>query len=77
MKPISVQVSEDNYEELEALAARSGRPVAELIRQAMAEYLDAERRNHALILAIERHHSGNLLRLLRDQTKGLRTRTEP
>lgn len=62
MKPISVHVSEETYEELKSLAARSGRPVAELIRQAMADYLDVERRSHASILEIEPHHSGKLLR---------------
>lgn len=62
MKPISVHVSEETYDELKSLAARSGRPVAELIRQAMADYLDLERRSHASILAIEPHDSGELLR---------------
>lgn len=62
MKPISVHVSEETYEELKSLAARSGRPVAELIRRAMADYLDLERRSHASMLAIEPHESGELLR---------------
>lgn len=61
MKPISVHVSEETYEELKSLAARSGRPVAELIRQAMASYLEAERRSHVSLLAIEPHDSGELL----------------
>jgi predicted transcriptional regulator len=62
MKPISVHVSEETYEELKSLATRSRRPVAELIRRAMADYLDLERRSHASILAIEPHDSGELLR---------------
>jgi hypothetical protein len=62
MKPISVHVSEAAYEELKSLAARSGRPVAELIRQAMADYLELERRSHLSMLAIEPHDSGELLR---------------
>jgi predicted transcriptional regulator len=61
MKPISVHVSEDTYEDLKSLAARSGRPVAELIRQAMVDYLDVERRSHRSILDIEPHASGRLL----------------
>lgn len=39
MKPISVHVSEDDYEELKALAAHRRLPVAQLIREAMATYL--------------------------------------
>ena len=62
MKPISVHVSEEIYEGLKSLAARSGRPVAELIRQAMSEYLHLERRSHVSLLAIEPHESGELLR---------------
>jgi len=62
MKPISVHVAEDTYEELKFLAARSGRPVAELIRQAMVDYLDQERRSHRSMLDIEPHDSGQFLR---------------
>lgn len=61
MKPISVHVSEKTYEELKAVAARSGRPVAELIRQAMESYLELERRSHSSILDIEPHRSGRLI----------------
>ena len=61
MKPISVHVTEATYEELKSLAARSGRPVAELIRQAMDDYLDVERRSHLSMLDIEPHDSGRLL----------------
>lgn len=43
MKPISVHVDEEDYEELKAIAARRGRPVAEVVREAMAEYLVHER----------------------------------
>lgn len=39
MKPISVYVEELDYEELKALAASRRQPVAELIREAMTEYL--------------------------------------
>ena len=60
MKPISVHVSEDDYEELKSMAARTGRPVAELIRTAMAEYLDRERRGRRSILDLPAHDSGAL-----------------
>lgn len=43
MRPISVHVEETDYRELKALAARSGRPVAELIRRAMADYVESHR----------------------------------
>ena len=42
-KPISLHVDEKDYEELKALAGRRGRPVAELVREAMAEYVVRER----------------------------------
>ena len=60
MKPISVHVSEDDYEELKSMAARTGRPVAELIRTAMAEYLDRERRGRRSLLDLRAHDSGEL-----------------
>lgn len=44
MKPISVHVEEDVYEELKRIASRRHRPVAEEIREAMAEYVVRERR---------------------------------
>ena len=61
MKPISVHVSEDDYEELKSMAARTGRPVAELIRRAMAEYVDRERSNARSMLELSGHDSGELL----------------
>lgn len=61
MKPISVHVPEDAYEELKSLAARTGRPVAELIREAMAEYLDAERTDGRPLLSLPAHDSGRML----------------
>lgn len=45
MKPISVHVEEDVYEELKRIASRRHRPVAEEIREAMAEYVVRERRS--------------------------------
>lgn len=60
MKSISVHVAENDYQELKAIAARSGRPVAELIRNAMAEYLKQERGNRHSIRGIAAHPSGAL-----------------
>jgi hypothetical protein len=45
MKPISVHVDEKVYEELKRIASRRHRPVAEEIREAMAEYVVRERRS--------------------------------
>lgn len=61
MKPISTHVSESAYQELKSLAARSGRPVADLIREAMADYLARERRAARSIREIAPHPSGPLL----------------
>ena len=60
MKPISLHVSEAAYQELKSLAQRQGRPVAELIRQAMADYLDRERRSGRSLLEVRAHRSGRL-----------------
>lgn len=38
MKAISVSVSEDDYEEFRRVAEQEGRPIAQLIREAMAMY---------------------------------------
>ncbi len=43
------------------MAARTGRPVAELIRRAMAEYLDRERPGARSVLDLSGHDSGKLL----------------
>lgn len=43
-RPISVHVDVQDYDELKGMADRRGRPVAELVREAMAEYVVRERR---------------------------------
>ena len=60
MKPISVHVSENAYQELKSIAAREGRPVAELIRQAMAEFMERHQQKGGSVLDIEPHESGPL-----------------
>lgn len=46
---------------MKSLAARRGRPVAELIRQALEEYLSKETRMGGSLLHIPPHASGDLL----------------
>lgn len=58
MKPISVHVTEADYDEMKSLASRRGRPVAELVREAMAEYLVRERRAGGSVLDLQPHPSG-------------------
>jgi hypothetical protein len=60
MKSISLNVSEKSYQELKSVAARRGRPVAELIREAMADYLERERGSRRSVLDIDPHRSGRL-----------------
>ena len=62
MKSISIHVPVSAYQEFKALAAREERPVAELIRQAMAEYLSRARQTGGSVLEIPPHESGALLR---------------
>ena len=58
MKPISVHVDEANYRELRSLAERTGRPVAELIREAMAEYTAHRSGGSGSLFDLEPHESG-------------------
>ncbi len=60
MKSISLHVSEKSYQELKSIAARRGRPVAELIREAMGNYLERERGSSRSVLDIDPHRSGRL-----------------
>jgi Ribbon-helix-helix protein, copG family len=62
MRPISVYVAEDHYRSFKTLAALSHRPVAELIREAMAAYLKRESRAPRSVLDISPHQSGKMLR---------------
>lgn len=61
MRPIFVHVDEvEHYRELKALADRMGRPVAELIREAMVEYTGQRRGASGSLLDLEPHPSGTL-----------------
>jgi hypothetical protein len=60
VKPISVHVDEASYRELKALAERTGRPVAELIREAMAEYTALRAGGGGSLFDLEPHPSGSL-----------------
>ncbi len=62
MKSISIYVPEKAYQEFKAISERDGRPVAELIRQAMAEFLKREGQTRRSILDIPPHPSGKMLK---------------
>lgn len=61
MKPVSVYLPEMSYSEMKSLADQQGRPVAELIRQAMMEFLERRRRNDRSVLELTPHQSGKQL----------------
>ena len=61
MKPISIHVSERDYQQFKSLAAQAGRPVSELIREAMSDYLEERVSRRASLLQIQPHPSGRLL----------------
>jgi hypothetical protein len=61
MKPISLHVPDEAYSEIKTLAARRGKPVAELIREAMTEYLARESGHSISLLDLKPHPSGPLL----------------
>jgi hypothetical protein len=61
MKTISFLFPEEAYSELKTLAARRGRPVAQLIREAMTEYLARESGGVVSLFDLAPHPSGPLL----------------
>ena len=62
MKPISVHVDDEVYRSLKTLAEQTGRPVAELIREAMSQYLDRKVGRGPSLFDLRPHQSGSLLR---------------
>lgn len=62
MRAISLHVEDDVYRDLKSLAEGTGRPVAELIRDAMAEYLVRRGGRGGSIFDLPPHPSGPLLR---------------
>ncbi|HVT58172.1 MAG TPA: ribbon-helix-helix protein, CopG family [Thermoanaerobaculia bacterium] len=60
MKPISVNVDEEDYRALKSAAERLGRPVAELIREAMVEYLTHRSGSSGSLFDLTPHPSGAL-----------------
>ncbi len=62
MKPISIHIGEGEYQEFKSLAARTGRSVAELIHEAMAEYLERKRDRRGSIFDVPVHHGGAQLK---------------
>ena len=62
MKPISVHVAEPTYAALKHVARSQGRPVAELVREAMADYLTRQRASARSIVDIAPHAGGPLKR---------------
>jgi 16S rRNA U516 pseudouridylate synthase RsuA-like enzyme len=62
MKPISLHVEEGTYRDLKSLAERTGRPVAELIREAMSEYLSRRLGGSGSIFDLLPYPSGAQLR---------------
>ena len=62
MRAISLHVEDEVYRSLKALAERSGRPVSELIRDAMAEYLGRKVGRGPSLFEIPAHSSGAALK---------------
>jgi predicted CopG family antitoxin len=62
MRPISLHVEDEVYRNLKALAEKTGRPVSELIRDAMSEYLDRQIGRGPSLLDVPAHSSGALLK---------------
>lgn len=60
MKVISLHVPEKPYEELKEIAASEGRPVAALIREAMADYVAREAKPARSLRDIPPHRGGRL-----------------
>jgi hypothetical protein len=62
MRPISLHVEDQDYRSFKQIAERTGRPVAELIREAMVEYLERWGRRKGSVFDLPPHRSGALLR---------------
>ncbi len=62
MRPISLHVEDEEYRSFKRMAERAGKPVAELIREAMAEYLERRGRRKGSVFDLAPHASGELLR---------------
>lgn len=62
MRPISLHVEDEVYRSLKNLAEQSGRPVSELIRDAMAEYLGRKVGRGPSLCDIQAHPSGAALK---------------
>jgi hypothetical protein len=60
MKVISVHVAEEPYQRLKSLAAREGRSAAELVREAMQDYLARAGTSAHSLLDVPAHDSGKL-----------------
>jgi hypothetical protein len=62
MRAISLHVEDDVYRSLKSLAEQTGRPVSELIREAMAEYLGRKVGRGPSLFDIPAHPSGAALK---------------
>lgn len=62
MRTISLHVSESDYAAFKSLAAQDQRPVAELIRMAMRQWLVDESRNGGSLADIRPKDCGAMLR---------------
>ena len=62
MRRISLHVEDEVYRDLKSIAERTGRPVAELIRDAMSEYLSRRVGTGGSIFDLPPHESGAMLR---------------
>jgi hypothetical protein len=62
MKPISLHVDDEVYRSLKSLAEQTGRPVSELIREAMSEYLGRKVGRGPSLFDMPAHRSGSLLK---------------
>lgn len=60
MRVISVHVPEEPYQRLKSLAAQVGRPAAELVREAMKDFLLRAGPAAHSILDVPAHDSGKL-----------------
>ncbi|HYH45405.1 MAG TPA: ribbon-helix-helix protein, CopG family [Thermoanaerobaculia bacterium] len=62
MTPISLQVDDHEYQRLRLIAEREGKPVTEVAREALVEYLERHPSRRTSIFEVAPHESGALLR---------------
>jgi len=62
MRAVSIQLGDDDYRRFEKLARLTGRPINELVREAMSTFLRKEDTEGRALTELAAHDSGRMLK---------------